>query len=130
MSKWAIAAICFATIVVALVLFYWIRSDKIYAIDGPATKAEVLKVIPLGSSVEFARETMEAKGFTCTMTYNKSYVDDNGAGGYIEYPPADSLYCDSERWAGFLRSKRWQVGLIVKDGKVASVAVGVSINGV
>ena len=130
MSRWAIAAICFATIVVALALLYWVRSDKIYAVDGPATQAAVLKIVPIGSRVEFAKATMEARGFTCRMEYNQKYAADDPAGGYIEYPEADFLYCDSERWAGLLRSKRWQVILPIENERVVSVAVGVSINAV
>ena len=130
MNRWTIWAICLATIVVVLAVIYWVRSDSVYAINGPATQAAVLKIIPIGSGVEFAKATMEARGFTCRMEYNQKYSGDDPAGGYIEYPAADFLYCDSERWAGLLRSKRWQVMFPIENEKVVSVAVGVSINAV
>src|SRR6478736_4909097 len=118
MNGSTIAAIFFAAIVAALALVYWLRSDKIYAVDGAATKVEVLRGIPIGSKVEFARATMEAKGFTCTMEYNKPYGGDDPVGGSQMYPAADFLYCDSERWAGSIfASKRWQVILVVEIGR-------------
>jgi hypothetical protein len=132
MNKWAISAICLASIVAAVCFIYWIRSDEVYAIDGPATQAAVLKVIPIGSKIDFAKSTMEAKGFQCSMAYNKRYAGDDPAGGphQIDYSAADFLWCDSERPTfRILISKRWQVIFVVKSETVASVAVGVSLTG-
>jgi hypothetical protein len=126
MNRWAISAICLGAIVAALSFIYWIRSDDVYAIDGPATQAAVLKVIPIGSKIDFAKTTMEAKGFQCSMRYNKRYAGDDPAGGrhQINYPAADFLWCDSERpTSRILISKRWQVIFVVNDDTVASVAV-------
>ena len=123
-------AICLATIVAAVAFIYWVRLDKVYAVDGPSTQAAVLKIIPIGSKIEFAKATMEARGFACSVEHNQKYSGDDPAGGYIQYPAADFLYCDSERWAGLLRSKRWQVIFVMENQKVVSVVVGVSINAV
>ncbi len=131
MNKWAISAICLASIVAAISFIYWIRSDEVYAIDGPATQAAVLKIIPIGSKIDFAKTTMEAKGFQCSMAYNKPYAGDDPAGGrhQIDYPAADFLWCDSERPFRILISKRWQVIFVMKNDTVASLAVGVGLTG-
>jgi hypothetical protein len=131
LNRWAISAICLAAIVAAISFIYWIRSDEVYAIDGPATQVAVLKVIPIGSKIDFAKTTMEAKGFQCSMAYNKSYSGDDPAGRrhQIVYPAADFLWCDSERPFRLLISKRWQVIFVMKDDAVASVAVGVGLTG-
>jgi hypothetical protein len=114
-----------------LSVVYWIRSSGIYAVDGPATEAEVLKVIPVGSNVGFAKTTMEARGFHCHMEYNRRYAGDDPAGGrrQIDYPAADFLYCNSERSFRLIISKRWQVIFVVKDETITSVAVGVGLTG-
>jgi hypothetical protein len=73
---------------------------------------------------------MEAKGFQCSMAYNKPYAGDDPVGRthhQIEYPAADFLWCDSAR--GLFISKRWQVIFVVKNDAVASVAVGVGLIG-
>ena len=129
MSKWAIAAIGFAAIAVALAFFYFMTADRVYAVDAAATKAELLKVVPVGSKVEFARTALEAKGFVCSIEYNKSYADDDGAGKLVTRPKADFLYCDSERRVDLFVSKRWQVMFPVKDGNVVSVAATVTLTG-
>jgi hypothetical protein len=135
MNRWAISAICLGAIVVPLSIIYWIRSstpqDEVYAIDGPATQAAVLKVIPIGSKIELAKTTMEAKGFHCLMEYNKRYAGDDPAGGrrQINYPAADILWCDSARPVRILVSKRWQVIFAVKNATVISVAAGVGLTG-
>jgi hypothetical protein len=135
MNRWAISAIGLGVIVAALSIIYWTGSstprDDVYAIDGPATQAAVLKVIPIGSKIDFAKTTMEARGFQCSMAYNKRYAGDDPAGGQhqIVYPAADFLWCDSERPFRILISKRWQVSFVVKNETVSSVAVGVGLTG-
>jgi hypothetical protein len=131
MNKWTIFAICLVLVLATISKVYWIRSDAVYAIDGPATRAEVLKVIPIGSKLEFAKSTLEAKGFQCFMFYNKRYAGDDLAGGshQINYPPSDFLWCDSERWFRIFISKRWQIILVAENDTVVSVAVGVGLVG-
>jgi hypothetical protein len=135
MNRWAVSAICLGAIAAALSIIYWTRSstprDDVYAIDGPATQAAVLKVIPIGSKIDFAKTTMETRGFQCSMAYNRRYAGDDPAGGrrQIDYPAADFLWCDSERPFRTLISKRWQVIFVVKSETVASVAVGVGLTG-
>jgi hypothetical protein len=135
MNRWTISVICLGAIVVTLSIIYWTGSstplDDAYAIDGPATQAAVLKVIPIGSKIELARTTMEAKGFHCLMEYNKRYAGDDPTGGrrQIDYPAANILWCDSERPFRTLISKRWQVIFAVKNETVVSIAVGVGLTG-
>ncbi len=107
--------------------------DPIYSPYGPETKAQLLKLIPIGSTVKFAKTAIEAKGFVCAMTYNSGYVDsywENGGGQVsISHPPADFLYCDAYRSTGLFTGMRWQVMLVHENNAIVSVAVGVSTQG-
>jgi hypothetical protein len=133
MNRWAITGISLGAIVAAP-LIYWTISialrDELYAFDGPATQAAVLKIVPIGSKIELAKTIMEAKGFRCLMQYNKGYAGDDPAGRHqTHYPAGDFLWCDSERTLGIFISKRWQVIFVEKDETVASVVVGVGLTG-
>jgi len=105
--------------------------DEVYGRDGPSTKAAVLRSVPIGSRIDSAKTTMEAKGFHCWMMYHQAYSDDVSADGrQVDYPPADFLWCDSgERAYGIFVSKRWQVLFVDDHDVVTSVAVGVGLTG-
>jgi hypothetical protein len=122
MNRWTIYAVCLVAIIAVLTVVYWMRSSTG---DGAVTPAAILNSIPVGSSVDFAKSTMEADGYHCHMEYNKRYTADDPAGGrrQVEYPAADFLFCDS----GESFPKRSQVIFIVRDETVDSVAVGVRL---
>jgi hypothetical protein len=52
-------------VLLCLVFVPGLLRDAVYASDGSATKIAVLKVVPIGASIDMAKVTMEAKGFQC-----------------------------------------------------------------
>jgi hypothetical protein len=89
--------------------------------------------VPIGSKIDHAKQIMEGKGSRRVMRYNRGYSEDdpNNTGKTISHPAADFLWCDSgERLTLMpLVSKRWQISFVVKDDKVAAVAVGIGLTG-
>jgi hypothetical protein len=100
--------------------------------DAATTRAEVLKHIPLGTSIERAKSYMEGEGFHCLPVQNQRYSDDaTSQRQSITRGPADFLWCDSGEvmtWQ-IVISKRWQVVFEDVAGKVSYVAVGVGLTG-
>ena len=128
MSKPKVLALALTMILVGLLCLAFVPGllrDAVYASDAPATKIAVTKIVPIGSSIDMARTTMEAKGFQCMMRHNSKFADDG-----VTQPAADFLYCDSgEQTVGPLITKRWQVGFVDKGGVVQSIVVGVGLTG-
>lgn len=138
MRKRAIAAIVFASVVALAVMAAprsEIPNDPVYAMDGPATKAAVLNVVPIGSQIETAAAVMRAKGFRCVMMKNMQHAgyDPANPRRLMTYPAADFLWCDSgELWMGWrslVVDKRWQISFVTRDGAVTAVDVGVGLTG-
>ncbi len=87
---------------------YWAAAGKIHLYeDGQRTEQEILKRIPIGSSIIEAKEIMERNGFQCTM----------------EQEGKTFLYCDKEKFALPLMRKRWQVSIVHRNNKVSKVHV-------
>jgi hypothetical protein len=86
-------------------------------------KAKIEKNVPIGTSVADGRQRMERQGFLCEMVKNDQFV------GLRE--PADFLYCDRKDGGGFpsFVVRRWQVALVVREGKVSSVLVTTGLIG-
>ena len=128
MSKLILLAGVLVLTCLALLIFVFARSlfrDAVYASDAATTKAAILKIVPIGSQIDFAKSTMQSKGFQCQMSYNQRFADDG-----VAQPAADFLYCDSgEQTVGLLVTKRWQVAFVDKDGVVQSIAAGVGLTG-
>jgi hypothetical protein len=105
--------------------------DPIFAKDPASTAAEVLKVVPVGSTLDFAKSTMESKRFQCVMRYDQTYpvIDPEDGARRIESPPADFLWCPSDRATGFAITTTWQVFLVITNGAVASVVADKFTNG-
>jgi len=99
--------------------------------SSAATKAEVLKHIPIGTPIEQARAFMEANGFRCQSVQNQKFAEDGpSAGRQITHGPANFLWCDSgERTFRLVLSRRWQITFVNVGGKVSYVAVGVGVSG-
>jgi hypothetical protein len=105
----------------------------VFGNNSVSTKAAVLRVVPVGSKIDHAKQVMESEGLRCVMQYNQKYAEDdpNNTGKMIDHPPADFLWCDSGERSTWmpLVSKRWQIAFVVKDDKVAAVSVGVGVTG-
>ena len=129
-KRFATAGIPVAIIVAAWIIA-WYPRDAVYGVDAAATRSAVLKIIPIGSRIDFAKATLEAKGFTCALAHIEPFVGDDpsNSGRSIAHSPSDFLWCDSVGWGGFLIDKRWQIILVMKDDAVASVEARVSLTG-
>ena len=100
--------------------------------DATQTKEEILRRIPIDSSILIAKEIMNSNGFMCGVMKNTSYADfANPSNKQMSRGPADILYCDSgAKSSGFMfTTKRWQVSFEDSEGKVSYIAVGVGLTG-
>lgn len=91
-----------------------------------ATKLNILKVIPKGSEIDFAKKIMIYNGFDCSYKYNDSFMETDGPRRKL-HENIDYLYCDLTK--GFIVGRRWQVGFIYKDKKVYDVFVSSGLIG-
>jgi hypothetical protein len=102
-------------------------------------KAEVLKRIPIGSSIERAQIVMQKSGFECEIIWNRSFGDYDEQGNptpppralpQIEGKRVDFLYCDKEKAAfPYIFTRRWQIAIVHKNGAVTEVRVAISLTG-
>ena len=99
--------------------------------DSEQTRKAILARIPLGTDILHAEAIMEKEGFKCVAMHSRFADDGHGGSPQLNYPPANILWCDSGEHATFMSpiAKRWQVGFVDDDGRVARVAVGVGLTG-
>lgn len=132
-KKASIVGLVLVTIAIGLSFAYAIGlfhivfpRDAVYGATEPATRTAVLKIIPLGSRIAFAKSAMEERGFHCVMMYNQSYSGYDPT--YTQPARSDFLWCDSgELLTGPLITKRWQVIFVMKEEAVIAVAVGIGL---
>ena len=131
-----------ATIIAGITAASLVRSIFLYNVragapdfmlpDATKTKSEVLKYIPVGTSILEAKDRMTRSGFKCGSMKHTTYADyANPSNVQVSRGPADILHCDSgEKSSGLLFvSKRWQVMFEDTEGKVSYVSVGVGLTG-
>src|SRR6266404_5423637 len=94
-----------------------------------AMKEEVLKRIPIGSSIEYAKAVMKKNGFKCEMMWNDSFAGEDDKGNRVTREGMDFLYCDKEKMAFPLILRRWQIAIIHKNGVVSEVSVSIHLTG-
>ena len=82
--------------------------------DEAVVRQEILKLIPVGSSVAVAENVMAQNGFECSMQRDKD-------GHY--------LYCDRKKSKDAFVGTRWQVLLHYADDSVTDVSVSVGFVG-
>jgi hypothetical protein len=74
---------------------------------------QVHQWVPTGASLHDAQKTMEAHGFTCSMTRDAQWQNQS----HVDY-----LYCD-QIWSapnsGLVMKRRWQVALFLINDKVS-----------
>ncbi|WP_428391084.1 hypothetical protein [Lichenicoccus sp.] len=99
--------------------------------DAAATKREVLKHVPLGTTIDQAKAFMEDNGFKCVETQNQRFAEDRTVPGQqVIHGPADTLWCDSGKQSFRVAlSRRWQVTFVNVGGKVSYIATAVGITG-
>lgn len=105
---------------------------KIKFHDNPdVMEQEILKVIPLGTSITEAKKIMEKNGFICELVENGAFSDirhDSNTPGRIRqkiYKNIDFLYCDISK--GFVVARRWQASLVYEDNQVKQIGVSTGL---
>jgi hypothetical protein len=87
---------------------------------GQDMKSAILGSVPVGSSIDVARQFMEREGFTCRDERNQTV---NGQ------PGVDYLSCRRNDPAGHWVSQEWIVSIIFRDGHVTDVQVSSGLTG-
>ncbi len=108
-----------------------VKSSTIMLPDAAAYKREVLKHVPLGTTIDQAKAFMEDNGFKCVETQNQRFAEDGPVPSQqVTHGPADTLWCDSgERSFRVALSRRWQVTFVNVGGKVSYIATAVGVTG-
>src|SRR6266567_614408 len=106
------------TLALALVLVVTgcARNERLQEQPAAAT-SQIRGWIPGGTSLPDARRIMEQHHFTCSMMTNSSFGD---------LKAADFLYCDRRDPDSRITPiviRRWQVALVLSDGRVSDVRV-------
>ncbi len=86
--------------------------------EGPRMVQAVLGQVPVGTPIDDAQRFMEREGFTCSRSTNEHFLDRT---------KLDYIYCD--RSEGGLVSRRWQVAVVHRDGKVTEVLASTDLAG-
>lgn len=114
---------------ILLIYRYWNNPSRLRFYDDPdLMEQEVLRLIPLGSSVANAEKIMTNNGFKCSPKEKRSFVRENEeiANPREEF---DYLYCDIEKLAGILVFRRWQINIFHENSKVNQVSVSIGLTG-
>lgn len=78
----------------------------------------VLGQVPIGASVDDAQRFMEREGFACSRRTN------------ADFPGRQGLdYLHGDRSEGSVVSRRWQVAVVHRDGKVTEVLASTGLVG-
>jgi hypothetical protein len=90
--------------------------------DIRRTKEEIIKLIPVGSSIKSAQEVMQKNGFNCQMMLNRPFAEMDESGTNNIYRKIDFLYCDRQGF-GIVCRPRWQVAIVQNNAVVKDVFV-------
>ena len=85
--------------------------------------AQIQHWVPVGTSLADAQSIMEQHHFACSVKTKSNFGD---------LEAADFLYCDrkdTDRQAAPIVTRRWQVALILADGKVSAMRVNMGLVG-
>ena len=80
--------------------------------DPPKMISTLREHVPVGTPVSDAQAFLEREGFKCQQKTNAPFGDRVGL---------DYVYCDRSRSEGGVVSRRWQIALVHRDGKVTEI---------
>jgi hypothetical protein len=89
-----------------------------------AKKAAIQQLIPLGTSRDQARRTMERAGYTVTSMTNARFSEEG-----VVHKGIDFLYCDCSEQTYLIIERRWQVGIVYTGDSVSDILVSRSLTG-
>ncbi len=87
-------------------------------------RSVLLRQIPVGSTREHAQRQLEIEGFTCKFRRKADFSDQ-----FDKYENVDYVHGDRNDSQGMFTSKRWQVAVILDQGRVSKIAVKESSSG-
>ena len=124
MGKLAISII----LIITSLAFCQDQQDKMKLYKNPKDmKQEIIKYIPIGSSIKDAQRIMEANGFKCELKHGSFTVVNAGEPGPgVVYHNMDYLYCDKEVNSEIFSLRRWQISIVHKDGVVSDVFMSIT----
>lgn len=90
--------------------------------NSDETRTSIMRIIPQGTDIDFAKMIMEKNGFECKLMKDSSFSDMRRVYGNIDF-----LYCSKE--SGFIIGKRWQVAIVTANLQLKDVYVSYGITG-
>ncbi len=87
--------------------------------DPKEVRGQLFHSVPIGSSLEAAKGTLAQLGFQCGTVRSSEFPS----------PTAAEVVCDKLRDDGVWTPVRWQVALLVADGKVTDLQVSPGLVG-
>jgi hypothetical protein len=101
--------------------------------DAKSMKEEVLKKVPIGSSIPDAKRIIEENGFSCEMYKNGSFTEmqENDPEGKrnIYHDNADFLFCGKEGKPFQYVFREWRVIMVHKNEVVSDIFVNTWVTG-
>jgi hypothetical protein len=85
-------------------------------------KTEILRKIPIGSSISNAQAIFLKDGFECRMFFNDSFSENEGMENISDSRDIDFLYCAKSRSA-FICNETWQIAIVQRENSVDDVLV-------
>lgn len=93
--------------------------DKIHFYeDTVEMKTEILRYIPIGSSLEKARDILQKNELKYKMKTDASFSDGKTLKKHMDY-----LYFEKSTTGNGLIRKRWQFAIVYKDDKITAILV-------
>jgi hypothetical protein len=109
-----------------LFIFVWCNPvTEMHFYDNPdEMEQEILRYIPIGSSIADAKIMMERNRFNCTYSENETFVRERGSQSNFRQTlyKGDHLYCFRERRV-LLSYQKWQASIVYKNKHVTAVYV-------
>ena len=104
--------------------------------DAKAMKEEILKQVPIGSSIYDAKIIMEKNCFKCAMYKNSGFLEKGDSYGNdplgkkdISHEGVDFLYCGNDEASGLYVMKEWMVMIVHQNEVVSNVYVNTGLTG-
>ena len=101
--------------------------------DAKSTKEEILKKVPIGSSIQDAKRIMEENGFKCKMYTNATFYEDQEndpeGKGEIVHENTDHLLCHKEGASFLYVYREWSVVIVHKNNVVSDIFVKTWVTG-
>ena len=118
-------------LIVALILYLG-QKGKIKMRDDPqAMKQEVLKKVPIGSSIQGVRKIMEENGFSIAAYENDDFVEyqDGDHNREALHKGEDFLLCHKKSTPFFFVTREWIIIIVHKGDMVSDIFVNIGLTG-